>query len=73
MIETIRWLARLNSDACCQIENLFRESRTTEAFQNGVPQESQAAPSTSSHRPKVAALLGVTRQVNVPDRRRRNR
>jgi hypothetical protein len=24
MIETIRWLVRLNSDACCQIENYFR-------------------------------------------------
>jgi len=59
MIDTIRWLARLNSDACCQIENLFRERRTTEAFQSGVSREGQAALSTSSHRPKVAALLGV--------------
>jgi len=61
MIDTIRWLARLNSDACCQIENLFRESRTTEAFQNGVSQESQAAPSTSSHRPKSQRRLVTQR------------
>src|ERR1700751_5927055 len=54
-------------------ENLFRESRTTEAFQNGVSRKGQAAPSTSSHRPKVAALLGVAQQVSVPDRRRRDR